>query len=78
MRTMTETILVGFAGLLTLAVTAICARIPRRKWVGVLAGIVTGGCLSYLLGAAIGFAKYILPFNQTDFWIAAQLARIGL
>ena len=77
MQTITETILLGAATFLALLVTAWCARLPARKGVGLLAGVAAGAITTVLLNAFVGFARYILPFNQVDFWLAAQLAKLG-
>ncbi|MGL4325619.1 MAG: hypothetical protein ACRCTD_16410 [Beijerinckiaceae bacterium] len=78
MQTITEVILLGMATCLALLVTAWCARLPARKSLGLLAGVAAGTITTVVLNAAVGFARYILPFNQVDFWLAAQLAKLGL
>ena len=50
------------------------ARKFQRNWLGICVG--TG--LGYGLHEMIGFAAYLLPWGQLEFWLSAKIRTIAM
>ena len=63
------------AGVTALAVTAWAARRGTTTMRGIALGVLAGVLTATVLGFALGFLGYVVPFGQLDFWLASLLHR---
>ena len=62
--------------LMVLLLTAWAARKGSTLARGLFLGMLAGLAATIVLSFALGFLRNILPVDQIDFWLAAQLGRI--
>ena len=59
-----------FFTILSLALSCLLARYPRKASVGIALGVFLGLVLINITSGLVAFLGYALPFGQIDFWLA--------
>lgn len=72
----TQTALLAFLVVLSLALSCWLARYPSKTSVGVTLGVLLGVFLINATAGLVAFLGNAIPFGQIDFWLASSLADI--
>ncbi|MCZ7464990.1 hypothetical protein [Rhizobium rhizogenes] len=72
----TQTALLAFLVVLSLALSCWLARYPSKTSVGVTLGVLLGVFLINATAGLVAFLGNTLPFGQIDFWLASSLADV--
>ncbi|KAF5881522.1 hypothetical protein E0I74_19715 [Rhizobium laguerreae] len=72
---MTESILLAFLTIVSLALASWLARRPAKASVGIILGTLLGLALIVSTSALVGFLGKVLPFGQIDFWLSGLVAK---